>query len=207
MQAAVGVAQLTEAAGFIEARRAQFRPPARRACATWKSSSSCPKPRRIRDPSWFGFPIAVRPGSAVHAQPGDRVIWKSARSRPACCSPAICSRQPAYQDHATIASVGTLENTDFVMNNVFWIGVYPGLTAEPCSTTCSKPSMRCAPPSAARVGRATAKMPNLAGRRSGSRSGPDARCVGRTCAARTDLRDRRHRVLRMLAAGKFRLGL
>ena len=39
-------------------------------------------------------------------------------------------RQPAYQGHASIASSDRLQNTDFVMNQVFWIGVYPGITAE-----------------------------------------------------------------------------
>ena len=36
------------------------------------------------------------------------------------------TRQPAYQDVRYRIS-GTLENTDFVMNNVFWVGVYPGI--------------------------------------------------------------------------------
>ena len=38
-------------------------------------------------------------------------------------------RQPAYQD-CEYRAIGNLPNTDFVMNNVFWIGVYPGLTTE-----------------------------------------------------------------------------
>jgi CDP-6-deoxy-D-xylo-4-hexulose-3-dehydrase len=38
-------------------------------------------------------------------------------------------RQPAYLD-AKYRTIGELPNTDYVMNNVFWIGVYPGLTPE-----------------------------------------------------------------------------
>jgi CDP-6-deoxy-D-xylo-4-hexulose-3-dehydrase len=39
------------------------------------------------------------------------------------------TRQPAYQG-ARFRTIGDLENSDFIMHRVFWIGVYPGLTDE-----------------------------------------------------------------------------
>ena len=79
------------------------------------------------DPSWFGFPIAVRPGAPFTRNQVDRRIWRAARSPLACCSPAICCAS-RLTGTSSIAWSGSLENTDFIMNQVFWIGVYPGIT-------------------------------------------------------------------------------
>ena len=77
MQAAVGVAQLQKLTGFIAARRAQFRRAARRAARPGGVLHAAGSHRRIPSRAGSDFPIAVRPGCAVHAQRGDRAIWKS----------------------------------------------------------------------------------------------------------------------------------
>ena len=64
MQAAVGVAQLEKLPGFIEARRAELSKAVRRAVRSGRNISSCRRRRRDSDPSWFGFPLAVRPEAA-----------------------------------------------------------------------------------------------------------------------------------------------
>ena len=78
------------------------------------------------DPSWFGFPIGVRPGAGVSR---DQVTLHLERrkisTRLLFCGNLV--RQPAYRNvlHRIAAP---LTNTDFVMNQVFWIGVFPGIT-------------------------------------------------------------------------------
>jgi CDP-6-deoxy-D-xylo-4-hexulose-3-dehydrase len=127
MQAAVGVAQLRRLPGFIEQRKQNFR------LLTEKLSGLediyiLPQPTPESDPSWFGFPIAVRPESGLtrtavtgeleRRKIGTRLLFGG-----------NLTRQPAYKD-SEYRVVGDLKNTDFVMNNVFWVGVYPGLTDE-----------------------------------------------------------------------------
>ena len=80
------------------------------------------------DPSWFGFPIGVRENAPfgrdelIHALEEKKIATRLLFG-------GNLLRQPAYEG-CEYRVIGELRNTDFVMNNVFWIGVYPGLTPE-----------------------------------------------------------------------------
>jgi CDP-6-deoxy-D-xylo-4-hexulose-3-dehydrase len=78
------------------------------------------------DPSWFGFPIGIRREASFRRDELIRFL-ESRKIGTRLLFEGSLLRQPAYDglDHRV---VGGLKNTDFVMNNVFWIGVYPGLT-------------------------------------------------------------------------------
>jgi len=127
MQAAVGVAQLKKLPGFIEHRRRNFRA----LYAGLKDLESVfilPEPTSMSEPSWFGFPLAVRPGALF---PREQVIQHlhAAKISTRLLFGGNLIRQPAYRD-VPRRQVGDLKNSDFVMNHVFWVGVYPGLTDE-----------------------------------------------------------------------------
>jgi len=127
MQAAVGVSQLKKLPGFIEARRRNFR----RLFDGLADVQDCfilPQATPNSRPSWFGFPLAVRSDAPFSRR---QVIdhLESRRIATRLLFGGNLMRQPAYQGVAHRA-VGNLPNTDFVMTNVFWLGVYPGLTDE-----------------------------------------------------------------------------
>lgn len=124
MQAAVGVSQLKKLPGFVDARRRNFDA----LHAGLKPLSEflvLPEATPGSEPSWFGFPIAVRPEApftrrdvVAHLDQhkiGTRQLFGG-----------NLIRQPAYRDLPRRV-VGDLRNSDFVMHQVFWIGVYPGL--------------------------------------------------------------------------------
>jgi CDP-6-deoxy-D-xylo-4-hexulose-3-dehydrase len=126
MQAAVGVSQLKKLPGFIEQRQANFNR-LKEGLRDLQEFFILPEPTPNSNPSWFGFPIAVRPGAPFNRnQVIEYLEQRKIATRLLFAGNLL--RQPAYKDirHRV---VGTLENTDFVMNNVFWIGVYPGLTS------------------------------------------------------------------------------
>jgi CDP-6-deoxy-D-xylo-4-hexulose-3-dehydrase len=77
-------------------------------------------------PSWFGFPLAVRPNAPFTRDTVLRHLEK-ARIGTRLLFGGNLTRQPAYLGPPH-RKIGNLENSDFVMNNVFWIGVYPALT-------------------------------------------------------------------------------
>jgi CDP-4-dehydro-6-deoxyglucose reductase, E1 len=125
MQAAVGVAQLQKLPSFIEARRRNFA----RLCEGLRDLTEffvLPEATPGAEPSWFGLPLAVRPEAPFNR---NQVIRELEGSRIATrlLFGGNLARQPAYQD-APIRIAAPLTNTDFVMNQVFWIGVFPGLT-------------------------------------------------------------------------------
>jgi CDP-4-dehydro-6-deoxyglucose reductase, E1 len=124
MQAAVGVAQLDKVDDFIAARRRNYGW-LREQLADLEDVLILPEATPNSDPSWFGFPMALREGSGLERRAVvDYVGSRKVATRQLFGGNLV--RQPAYQgvEHRR---VGTLERSDFVMDKVFWVGVYPGL--------------------------------------------------------------------------------
>jgi CDP-6-deoxy-D-xylo-4-hexulose-3-dehydrase len=126
MQAAAGVAQLKKLPGFIAARRANFAK-LHGALSDLENIFILPEATAGSDPSWFGFPLAVRQGANA---PSRNQVVKFLESRNIATRLLFGGnllRQPGYRDISRRV-IGDLKNTDFAMNNVFWIGLYPGIT-------------------------------------------------------------------------------
>jgi CDP-6-deoxy-D-xylo-4-hexulose-3-dehydrase len=127
MQAALGTSQIEKLPGFIERRKENFR----RLREALKPVEDClllPQATPGADPSWFGFPIGVRETAPFTRQDLIRAL-EAKRIGTRLLFGGNLTKQPAYEG-CEYRVVGELPNTDFAMNNVFWIGVYPGLTEE-----------------------------------------------------------------------------
>ena len=125
MQAALGASQLTKLPEFIAHRKANFHH-LRTALAAVEEYLILPEATAHSDPSWFGFPIGVREDAPFRREDLIRALDANKIGTRLLFGGNLL-RQPAYQDCAYRVA-GELRNTDFVMNNVFWVGVYPGLT-------------------------------------------------------------------------------
>lgn len=131
LQAAVGVAQLDKLPWFIEARKKNWAYLKKK--LSWTSDKLLlPEAANDSDPSWFGFLISVKPeaGTTRNAITG-RLEEKNIQTRLLFSGNII--KHPffdALRNTSAYRVVGELTNTDFVMNNSFWIGVYPGMTEE-----------------------------------------------------------------------------
>ncbi|MDD5296584.1 MAG: lipopolysaccharide biosynthesis protein RfbH [Rhodocyclaceae bacterium] len=135
MQAACGVAQLDKAPAFIQQRKDNF-------AFLKERLKSCeeflilPEATENSEPSWFGFPITLRESAPVarvdllqyldQNKIGTRLLFAG-----------NLTRQP-YMIGRNFRVSGTLTNTDIVMNNTFWIGVYPGLTEDVLNYVAAK---------------------------------------------------------------------
>ncbi|HSZ63821.1 MAG TPA: lipopolysaccharide biosynthesis protein RfbH [Terriglobales bacterium] len=126
MQAAIGVAQLKKLPGFIAARRANFAK-LHSALSDLEDIFILPEATAHSDPSWFGFPLAVRPGKDVPTRNQVVRFLESRNIATRLLFGGNLLRQPAYRDIPRRV-IGELKNTDYVMNNVFWMGLYPGIT-------------------------------------------------------------------------------
>ena len=135
MQAACGLAQMDKLEGFIQARKDNFK-------YLYERLQSCqdflilPEATPNSDPSWFGFLMTIKPEANIRRvdllsyldqeKIGTRLLFAG-----------NLTRQPYMQGRNYRVS-GDLKHTDIVMNDSFWVGVYPGLTEEMLDFTALK---------------------------------------------------------------------
>jgi CDP-6-deoxy-D-xylo-4-hexulose-3-dehydrase len=125
MQAAIGVSQLKKLPGFIEARKRNWRKLSA-ALKPYEDLLVLPEATPGSDPSWFGFAITVRPDAPFKRADLVRCL-EERRIATRLLFGGDLTRQPAYRD-VPQRVVGDLANTKTIVNDTFWIGVYPGLT-------------------------------------------------------------------------------
>jgi CDP-6-deoxy-D-xylo-4-hexulose-3-dehydrase len=126
IQAALGLSQLRKLDRFVAARQRNFN--------YLKSSLGdiedfiLPEATKNSVPSWFGFPITIKPESNLDRTKLLRFLDERKIGTRLLFGGNLL-RQPAYKS-VLHRKIGNLENTDLIMANTFWLGVYPGLTLQ-----------------------------------------------------------------------------
>ena len=131
MQASIGCEQLKKFPSFIERRRYNW-DRLYKALECVKDKIILPEPAENSRPSWFGFIISVKEESGIARNAVTKYIEDhNIQTRLLFSGNLIkhpCFDQIRGSDDYRV--VGNLEKTDFVMNNTFWVGVYPGMSDE-----------------------------------------------------------------------------
>jgi len=133
MQAAVGVEQLKKLQWFTEKRRANW--DRLRDKLMENGADKCfimPEPAKNSEPSWFGFMLTVKEDAGVSRNEitacledhniQTRLLFSGNMIKHPCFD--------EYRGTDAYRVAGELKNTDYIMENSFWVGVYPGMTDE-----------------------------------------------------------------------------
>ncbi|MCD7746082.1 MAG: lipopolysaccharide biosynthesis protein RfbH [Lachnospiraceae bacterium] len=130
MQAAIGCAQLEKFPSFVERRKANFARLKEKLAGT-EEKLILPVPCENSDPSWFGFLITCKEGVDRNAVVR-YVESKGVQTR--MLFAGNLTKHPCFDEMRATGEgyriVGSLENTDRIMRDTFWVGVYPGMTDE-----------------------------------------------------------------------------
>lgn len=131
LQAAVGVEQLKKFPGFIERRKHNWKR-LHKALEPVSDRLILPEPAVNSDPSWFGFLMSVKPESGIERNKVTRFIEDHNVQTRLLFSGNLIKHPCFDQIRGTDAYriVGDLNQTEFIMNQTFWVGVYPGMTDE-----------------------------------------------------------------------------
>jgi CDP-6-deoxy-D-xylo-4-hexulose-3-dehydrase len=131
MQAAVGLAQLGKLTKFTEARKKNFKA-LRDGLAKHADRLILPEATKGADPSWFGFLLTVREDAGftreqivAHLE-NHRIQTRMLFAGNLLRHPCFDGLRKAKKGYRV---VGELKNTDRIMNDTFWVGVYPGIDA------------------------------------------------------------------------------
>ena len=129
MQAAVGVAQLKKFPKFVERRRYNFER-LYKGLQEVSDKLILPEPVANSKPSWFGFMMTCNGVDRKKVVP--YIESKGVQTRMLFAGNLI--KHPCFDEMRASGEgyrvVGSLENTDRIMNDTFWVGVYPGMSDE-----------------------------------------------------------------------------
>ncbi|MBO6202390.1 MAG: lipopolysaccharide biosynthesis protein RfbH [Selenomonas sp.] len=129
MQAAVGVAQLKKFPKFVERRRYNF-DRLKEGLKDVSDKLILPEPVANSKPSWFGFMMTCNGVDRKKVVP--YIESKGVQTRMLFAGNLI--KHPCFDEMRASGEgyrvVGSLENTDRIMNDTFWVGVYPGMSDE-----------------------------------------------------------------------------
>ena len=130
MQAAIGVAQLKKFPSFVERRKHNFKR-LREALKNVEDKLILPLANKNSDPSWFGFLLTCREG-VDRAKLVNYIEEHNVQTR--MLFAGNLTLHPCFDtirnDGVSYRVIGDLKNTNTVMRNTFWVGVYPGMTDE-----------------------------------------------------------------------------
>ena len=135
MQAACGLAQLDRLDRFIKKRKENFN-------FLYKNLKNLeeflilPEAEKNSDPSWFGFPLSLRKNNKFTRYDLIKYLNDNKIGTRLLFSGNLI-KQP-YMKDVNFKVQGELTNTDFVMENTFWIGLYPGLSLKHLDYSCNK---------------------------------------------------------------------
>lgn len=132
MQAAIGGAQLEKLEGFIKSRIDNWNY-LRKELEELKDVFILPEKSKNSEPSWFGFLISVREGTSFTRDDIVKYLEENnIQTRMLFAGNLI--KHPCFDEmrksQVGYRQIGDLSQTDYIMNNTFWIGVYPGMTKE-----------------------------------------------------------------------------
>lgn len=132
MQAAIGCAQLEKLPSFIEARKRNWKM-LRDGLSDLADKFILPEPTGGSDPSWFGFLLTVKEGTGFTRDDiVNHLESKGIQTRMLFAGNLI--KHPCFDEMRnsgnTYRIAGNLGNTDRIMRDTFWVGVYPGMTDE-----------------------------------------------------------------------------
>lgn len=140
MQAACGLAQLARLDDFVQQRKSNFKylKAKLHECSEFLI---LPEATENSEPSWFGFPITIKETAGFSRADllnylddnkiGTRLLFAG-----------NVTKQP-YMQGRTYRTIGELTNSDRIMNQTFWVGIYPGLTEEMLDYTAEVISQFC----------------------------------------------------------------
>jgi len=127
MQAAIGTAQLAKLPSFIKKRRENFNE-LYKFFKQYKKYFILPQLEKNSKPCWFGFTLLVKETAPFNRDEIVKYLEKNKIATRMLFGGNL-TKQPAYQN-TKYRIFDFLKNTDLVMNNLFWLGVYPGLNKE-----------------------------------------------------------------------------
>lgn len=129
LQAALGLAQLNKLQQFIQKRKENFNY-LYQALKKFDDKFILPAWDKKSEPSWFGFLLTIKDGAGFERKDLLKFL-ESKKIHTRLLFAGNIIRQPYFKNYKIDYRVsGDLKNTDKVMNDTFWIGVYPGINKE-----------------------------------------------------------------------------